>query len=413
MPRNGSGTYSLPAGNPVVSGTTIESSWANTTLSDIGTAMTDSLSRSGQGGMTAAFRAADGTSSVPGIAWSNETGSGFYRAGSNDVRFVIATTEAYKVTGTTVTFSLPLTATANVSFDGGTFVFNEAGADKDARFEGDTDANLLFTDASTDRVGVGTATPSVKLDVNGGVSISASDNLTWGGAYGSTTPAISGSAGFLAFYPNGSTSGEQMRLTSTSLGLGTTSPTFGSGTGVEIQRAGIATLRLDNITDSNSFELYADSAANGINLRGRDSSPMVFWTGNNERARIDSSGNLGIGTASPAAKFDLNGDYKEAVVTANTGTAYTINIANGTVQILTLTGNCTFTFPTATAGKSFMILLKQDGTGGRTATWPASVKWPSSVAPTVTSTANRLDKYVFTADGTNWYGSLGGLNYTV
>ncbi len=48
-----------------------------------------------------------------------------------------------------------------------TLVFNEAGADKDARFEGDTDANLLFTDASTDRVGVGTNTPTAKLQVNG------------------------------------------------------------------------------------------------------------------------------------------------------------------------------------------------------------------------------------------------------
>jgi len=49
----------------------------------------------------------------------------------------------------------------------GTFVHNEAGADKDARFEGDTDANLLVTDASTDRVGVGTATPTCKLQVFG------------------------------------------------------------------------------------------------------------------------------------------------------------------------------------------------------------------------------------------------------
>ena len=50
---------------------------------------------------------------------------------------------------------------------GGTFVHNEAGADKDARFEGDTDQNLLFTDASTDRVGVGTSTPVAKFQVNG------------------------------------------------------------------------------------------------------------------------------------------------------------------------------------------------------------------------------------------------------
>lgn len=104
-------------------------------------------------------------------------------------------------------------------------------------------------------------------------------------------------------------------------------------------------------------------------------------------------------------------NYLETPVTANTGTAYTIDITNGTLQILTLTGNCTFTFPTATSGKTFMLLLKQDATGGRTVTWPASVKWPGSTAPTITSTANKLDKYVFTADGTNWYGTNAGQNY--
>ena len=105
--------------------------------------------------------------------------------------------------------------------------------------------------------------------------------------------------------------------------------------------------------------------------------------------------------------------YTEETVTANTSTAYTVDLANGSVQILTLTGNCTFTFPTATAGKSFIMLLKQDGTGSRTVTWPAAVKWPSGTAPTITSTASKLDKYIFTADGTNWYGSDAGKNYTV
>lgn len=121
-----------------------------------------------------------------------------------------------------------------------------------------------------------------------------------------------------------------------------------------------------------------------------------------ERLRITNAGTM-----------TLANDYKENVVTANTSTAYTITIASGTVQILTLTGNCTFTFPTATAGKSFTLLLKQDGTGSRTVTWPAAVKWPGGTAPTITSTASKLDKYVFTADGANWYGSNAGQNYTV
>lgn len=105
--------------------------------------------------------------------------------------------------------------------------------------------------------------------------------------------------------------------------------------------------------------------------------------------------------------------YTEEVATANTSTAYTIDLANGSVQILTLTGNCTFTFPTATAGRSFILILKQDGTGSRTVTWPAAVKWPGGTAPTITSTASKADKYVFTADGSNWIGSNAGQNYTV
>jgi hypothetical protein len=106
--------------------------------------------------------------------------------------------------------------------------------------------------------------------------------------------------------------------------------------------------------------------------------------------------------------------YTEEVATANTSTAYTIDLANGSVQILTLTGNCVYTFPTPVAGKSFILIQKQDATGSRTVTWPASVDWPSATAPTLTATASKADKFVFTAiDGSNWLGSVAGQNYTV
>jgi hypothetical protein len=52
MSRNGSGTYSLPAGNPVVTGTTISTTWANNTLNDLAAAMTDSVAADGQTPMT-------------------------------------------------------------------------------------------------------------------------------------------------------------------------------------------------------------------------------------------------------------------------------------------------------------------------------------------------------------------------
>ena len=52
MSRNGTGTYSLPAGNPVVTGTSISSTWANTTLTDIANALTQSVAADGQTPMT-------------------------------------------------------------------------------------------------------------------------------------------------------------------------------------------------------------------------------------------------------------------------------------------------------------------------------------------------------------------------
>jgi hypothetical protein len=52
MARDGSGTYTLPAGNPVVTGTTISSTWANNTFTDVASALTQSLSKDGQTTMT-------------------------------------------------------------------------------------------------------------------------------------------------------------------------------------------------------------------------------------------------------------------------------------------------------------------------------------------------------------------------
>jgi hypothetical protein len=59
--------------------------------------------------------------------------------------------------------------------------------------------------------------------------------------------------------------------------------------------------------------------------------------------------------------------------------------------------------PTATAGKSFTLLLNT-GAGSLTGTF-TGVKWSGGTAPTITTTASRLDVLSFVADGTNWYGS--------
>ena len=106
-------------------------------------------------------------------------------------------------------------------------------------------------------------------------------------------------------------------------------------------------------------------------------------------------------------------DYRETIVTANTTSAYTINLSSGTLFNLTLTANCTYTFPSSpVAGLQFILMQKQDATGSRTATWPSNVRWAGGTAPTPTTTASRTDVFTFIYEGTYWLGFVGGQNYT-
>lgn len=101
-------------------------------------------------------------------------------------------------------------------------------------------------------------------------------------------------------------------------------------------------------------------------------------------------------------------NYVESVVAIGTvTTSSTLSLTNGTVQTATLTAStaCTFTMPTATAGKSFILLLKQAAATGNGAATFTGVKWNSGGAPTITATAGKMDILSFVADGTSWYGS--------
>ncbi len=122
MPRNASGIYTLPAGNPVVPGDVIDAAWANSTLSDIATELTNSLSRTGAGGMIAPFRVADGTVSAPGLAFLNETNTGLYRASAGTYAIAIlgVNTATFSTVGLTIPSTKALTAQGNASV-GGTF----------------------------------------------------------------------------------------------------------------------------------------------------------------------------------------------------------------------------------------------------------------------------------------------------
>jgi len=97
-------------------------------------------------------------------------------------------------------------------------------------------------------------------------------------------------------------------------------------------------------------------------------------------------------------------NYTESVVSIGTvTTTNTLSLSNGTVQTVTLTAanTCTFTMPTATAGKSFILIVTGAATANATFT---GVKWAANTAPTITTTGNK-DILSFIADGTNWYGN--------
>ena len=99
MSRNGSGTYNLPAGNPVVSGTTISSTWANTTLTDIGTALTNSLASDGQTVATGSLQMgnnkitnlANGTVSADAVNYSQLIAVPFLQNGTGAVATTVQT----------------------------------------------------------------------------------------------------------------------------------------------------------------------------------------------------------------------------------------------------------------------------------------------------------------------------------
>jgi len=123
MPRDAAGNYTLPPGiNPVVPGTDIEADWANPTLEDVANALSDSLSRTGSGGMLVPFKFADGAIGAPSITWTNQPQSGWYRAATDDFRYVINGVDILQLQMTAVTIKKPLTVNGSVTTPTGTLI---------------------------------------------------------------------------------------------------------------------------------------------------------------------------------------------------------------------------------------------------------------------------------------------------
>ena len=106
-------------------------------------------------------------------------------------------------------------------------------------------------------------------------------------------------------------------------------------------------------------------------------------------------------------------NYTETVYAPSAGSAFTVDLANGSLQNFTTNNNVTITLPAPAAGKSVLIAITYGGT--HTVSWAvtggSSIRWTNNTIPTATSANTKRDKYSFVClDGTSWEGSDAGRN---
>ena len=188
------------------------------------------------------------------------------------------------------------------------------------------DSNTLFVDDANNRVGIGTASPAYKLEVNGsfgtvtsGIYLEYNSGILYhSGGSGNYYQYISGAnyvlinrtaTGALVF---GTVDTERMRITSAgNLYVGATGDARGGSTTRALIKLGsgqyYTELQAYN-TSSSVGLLFSDGAGGNYGLI--DYTPtddMLFYTASAERMRITSAGNVGIGTTSPVEKLDVRG----------------------------------------------------------------------------------------------------------
>jgi hypothetical protein len=169
-------------------------------------------------------------------------------------------------------------------------------------------------------------------------------------SYGAT-----GVTGALVFNlgAGGSADAEYMRLTSTGLGIGTASPSaklsISSGNIFVDNANGSVTIRNADVTNQQQIRLRmaSNDGVLDVTRAGGTAPNLIFGTEGTERMRLDSSGNLGIGTASPATKLEVSNG---AITAGNSGTV--------------LVGRNSSSFPSPGAGYFSLATHNTDGENG-------------------------------------------------
>lgn len=211
------------------------------------------------------------------------------------------------------------------------------------------------------------------------------------------------------------TTGQQFSFVAA--GTNTTAVTLNiDGVGAKaVTRAGTTALAAGDILigqvalveyDGTQFQLLDPNAFTNLRVSG-----TLTYGGVTLTNAVTGTGKMVLDTtptiATPALTNPTVTAYLEtAPAIVNSSTTQTISLASGTVLSYTLTGNCTFTMPTATSGTSFIVKLIQDGTGSRTAAF-TGVKYPGGTAPTITTTATTgTDILSFVCINSVWYGTF-------